>query len=313
MVVLMNFMSIWNIKTADEFQKVAKALSLDVRMRIYELLFQKPHNINEIAECLGLPLSTVTVNIQKLEEADLIACENVPGVRGMQKICSLKYETLIFSMRPASVTTAILNTKQIEMPIGQYVTFDAEIPCGLAGIKNLIGKIDDIRNFYSPEHVQAQLIWFKKGFLEYHFPDETPVNATIQSLEFSAEICSEAPGHNNKWPSDITIWVNSVELGTWTSPGDFGGKAGKFTPKWWPQTSTQYGMLKTWKIDDRGTFLDNEKISTVTLKEIMASKKPFISIKLGVKSDAGHVGGMNLFGKNFGNYQQDLLLQIHYF
>jgi predicted transcriptional regulator len=306
-------MSIRNIKSSEEFIKVAKALSLDVRMRIYELLHIKPHNINEIAEFLNIPLSTVTVNIQKLEEADLIISENVPGVRGMQKICSLKYDTLVFSMRPSSESAIIPNKKEIAMPIGQYVAFEAERPCGLAAKDKPIGKNDDIRNFYAPDHVQAQLIWLEKGYLEYHFPRDTPDDAIIQSLEFSAEMCSEAPGHNNKWPSDITVWINQVEIGTWTSPGDFGGKPGKLTPKWWPATATQYGLLKKWKIDEKGTYIDNEKISNITIHDIMLDNKPYISVKIGVKKDAKNVGGLNLFGENFGNHKQDLILQINYF
>ncbi len=53
------------------------------------------------------------------------------------------------------------------------------------------------------------------------------------SVQFSAELCSEAPLHNDDYPSDITVRVNGVELGTWTSPGDFGGERGRLTPDWW--------------------------------------------------------------------------------
>ena len=40
------------------------------------------------------------------------------------------------------------------------------------------------------------------------------------------ELSSEVPGTNANWPSDITLWVNEIEIGTWTSPGDFGDKRG---------------------------------------------------------------------------------------
>ena len=44
------------------------------------------------------------------------------------------------------------------------------------------------------------------------------------------ELSSEVPGTNADWPSDISIWVNDVKVGTWTSPGDYGDKRGRFTP-----------------------------------------------------------------------------------
>jgi predicted transcriptional regulator len=37
--------------------------------------------------------------------------------------------------------------------------------------------IDDPRSFYEPEHVFAQLIWFKQGFVEYDFPNNLPYGA----------------------------------------------------------------------------------------------------------------------------------------
>jgi predicted transcriptional regulator len=35
-------------------------------------------------------------------------------------------------------------------------------------------------------------------------------------------------------------------------------------------------------------------------------------VRLGVKPDALHVGGLNLFGRSFGNYPQDLTLRLEY-
>ena len=51
--------------------------------------------------------------------------------------------------------------------------------------------------------------------------------ARIGRLDLSAEICSEVAGFDNRWASDITVWINDVEIGTWTSPGDFGGERGR--------------------------------------------------------------------------------------
>jgi len=50
------------------------------------------------------------------------------------------------------------------------------------------------------------------------------------------EISSEAPSYNNNYPSDIVFSLKKIELGTWTSPGDFGDKRGNFNPQWWPES-----------------------------------------------------------------------------
>lgn len=113
-------------------------------------------------------------------------------------------------------------------------------------------------------------------------------------------------------PSDITLSVNGVETGIWTSQGDFGGVRGRLTPEWWPIEQTQYGVLKRWRITMDGTYVDGEKISEVSLDNINLEANPHICMRLEVKEDARNVGGINLFGKRFGNYNQDLVMRTHY-
>ena len=59
------------------------------------------------------------------------------------------------------------------------------------------------------------------------------------------ELSSEVPGTAANWPSDISVSVNKIDIGTWTSPGDFGDKRGVYTPDWWKLKGSQYGMLKS--------------------------------------------------------------------
>ena len=82
------------------------------------------------------------------------------------------------------------------------------------------------------------------------------------------ELSSEVPGTNLDWPSDITLWVNDVAVGTWTSPGDYGDKRGVYTPSWWKLEGSQYGKLKTWRIGQEGTFIDGVRISDVTIADL---------------------------------------------
>ena len=129
-------------------------------------------------------------------------------------------------------------------------------------------------------------------------------------VSFSFEVCSEAPGYQNDWPSDITVWINGEEIATMTIPGDFGGRRGRLNPEWWGDTLTQYGLYKEVRITDTGCYENDMKCSNLTLKDLELDKKNCISFKLGVKPDAVHAGGMNLFGEKFGDYAQAIEMKV---
>ena len=126
------------------------------------------------------------------------------------------------------------------------------------------------------------------------------------------EISSEAPGVNNDWPSDISFLLNDVEIGTWTSPGDFGDVRGLFTPDWWFPNWNQYGLLKMIVINKDGTFIDGLRISDVNIGQLNLNYRSTIRLKLMVRDDARNVGGLTLFGTGFGNYNQDIQVRIKY-
>jgi predicted transcriptional regulator len=287
-----------------------KALASLPRWRILQFLAEGGRSVNEVAEALQMPSSTVAAQIKILEEADLLHTELRAASHGLQKVCSRTYDNLIVQL---PYETAISSTAvEVAMPIGAYTSFAALPTCGLASESSLIGYLDDPLSFYEPERVQAGLIWFRSGFLEYSFPNRLPAGATLVGLQVSMEICSEAPLHDNNWPSDITLWVNGCELGTWTAPGDFGGQRGRLTPSWWDTKDSQYGLLKRWSVTGEGAFIDGRRLSPLTVGDLCIEPQQVISVRLGVKPDALHVGGLNLFGRSFGNYPQDLTLRLEY-
>ena len=58
--------------------RVARALSVPKRLEILRLLGEKKvMSVNEIAQELGIPLSSASVHIGILEEAKLIICERI--------------------------------------------------------------------------------------------------------------------------------------------------------------------------------------------------------------------------------------------
>jgi Predicted transcriptional regulator len=260
----------------DEFIHIAKALSTDLRLEIFKALLGQPRNVVEISEMFGLPASTAAINIRKLEEAGLIQTELVPGTRGTQKICSAVYSRIVVDLAHVRSEPSESGV-EVSLPIGQFVDSQVSAPCGILSERAIIGEMDEPRSFFEPERINAQLIWFRRGYLEYRFPNRTPRGAVIRHLELSMEICSEAPLHKRDWPSDITLWINGKEIGTWTSPGDFGGERGLLTPEWWGIENTQYGLLKTWRVNSDGSFIDGRNISGLTIDELELDDRPYLT------------------------------------
>mgnify|MGYP001432972330 FL=1 len=73
---------------------------------------------------------------------------------------------------------------------------------------------------------------------------------------------------------------------------------------------TQYGKLQTIRIDEKGCYDDLRKSSDETLETLGISDGYFISFKVGVKSDAENLGGMNLFGEKFGDFAQGIIMSV---
>ncbi|TFE01542.1 ArsR/SmtB family transcription factor [Jeotgalibacillus salarius] len=297
--------------TFDNMLSISKALANQTRVEILKILSEKPHNVNELKTKLNLPFSTTASHVNKLEEVGLIVTELVPG-RGTQKISAINYDQIVMDLF-WDHSTAEQQEINFEMPIGDYLDCYVVPNCGLVAEDGYIGAQDDPRSFYEPDRKKAQLLFFRDGYVEYRFPNRLPDGSQASEIEFSAEVCSEAPNYKLDWPSDITVWVNEKEIGTWTSPSDFGGERGLQTPEWWRTNYTQYGLLKQWKITKEGCFIDNIQVETdLTLTDLMLEDKPYISFKIGLKEDAVNVGGMNLFGPKFGNHEQGINMHMKY-
>jgi len=293
-----------------QLERVLKALDAPNRLKILRYLSDRVASVNDIATALEIPTSTAAAHIDLLEEAGLIRSELEPASRGLRKICARMYDRVVLDL--PVVDQPREEALELVMPIGAFVDCEVYPTCGLLGALGPIGLLDDPTSFYEPGRIDAQLLWFRHGYLEYRFPNRLPSRARPESLQLSMEICSEAPLYNPDWPSDITVWVNGAELGSWTSPGDFGGEQGRLTPEWWTPRNTQFGLLKVWTVSERETSIDGMPISAVAVRDLQLVGTPYIAIRIGVKAEAAHVGGINLFGSRFGNYPQDLVLRIAY-
>lgn len=292
-----------------ELCSLGKALSSEVRIEILKLLEQQSLNVNEIAEKLGIPASSAAMNVRVLEEAALIRTELKPGVRGSMKICSRQCSEVEIQLKTEEKD---IRVESISMPVGNYVDYEVSPTCGMVNDTDYIDGEDEPRCFYNPLRTTAQLIWFGAGYVEYRFSNAGVQGKKLKMAELSAELCSETANYDLDCPSDITLWLNGLDAGTYHCPSDFGGRRGKLNPDWWEDKNTQFGCLKTWRIDETGTYLDDEKVSDKKIGDYQMTETPYISVRIGMKEDARHIGGVNIFGSHFGDHPQDIVLKLHY-
>lgn len=298
----------YEIDNVDKVCALGRAFSSPIRLKILQLLYEDSLIIGDIARIMDIPASSAAFHLKILEEAGLIRMEERPGARGSSKLCSRKIDFV--SVRLLRKDQNVREVFSSEMPVGMYSDCRVVPTCGLCGADGVIGNEDQEFSFYLPERINAGILWSSAGYVEYKFANGLVSSDTVKRICLTMEICSEAPGFREDWKSDITVWMNGVDCGTWTSPGDFGHRRGRLTSAIWPNGSTQYGMLVNWEVRKDGCFVNGEHVEEVTVDELELSGKPYVTVRIGNKEDAYYIGGFNIFGKDFGDYEQDIVLSL---
>ena len=237
-----------------------RAVSVPERLAVLKCILLASKSVPDIAAELNLPASSVARHIDILDKAGLIYTSLQPGPKGHAKYCSQAVLSVTLSLE-ADDSRKEDAGYEVEMPIGMFSHCHIKAPCGMTGAEGKIADFDNPKIFFSPVRTKAECIWFDCGFISYNFPADFSDKQRFSEISFTFEICSETLYYNNNWPSDITVRVNDVEVTTFTSPGDFGGRRGKYTPSYWPVTSTQFGLLKNITVGSDGVFVDNSFVS----------------------------------------------------
>lgn len=298
------------IKNLDDGIELFKVLGSDVRADILKILIKDGGmNLNELAARLDLTNGALTSHIKRLESAGLISVTPMYTGHGNQKLCTAIVDKIVINLIEEK---SVGDTFDTELKVGHFTNHEIFPTCGLASPEMLIGEVDDPRYFEHPGRFNADILWFTRGFVEYSIPNLIPSNNKINQISISMEVSSEAPGVNSSWPSDLSFYLNGVKLGTWVSPGDFGDVRGIFTPAWWPVNWNQYGLLKLLVINDKGTFIDGLQLSDVSCKDLGLNFRSPLKLRLAVEDTAKHIGGLTIFGRSFGNYNQDIKVSISY-
>ena len=307
-----NSFSIVDPKEEESILQISYALSSPERIKIIKSLLTDSKNLTTLSKELNIPMTSLARHVDILADAKLIFLNYQPGPKGHTKYCALATLGYSVSFSPIFTPNDAPPSYSTELPIGLFSHCHIEAPCGMLSSESKIADFDEPSHFFTPERSKAECLWFDKGFISYNFP--TPPRSKIDGIDeitFSFEICSETNCYNNNWPSDITVHINKIEILTFTSPGDFGGRRGKYTPEFWPITSTQFGLLKYITVNKTGVFLDNQFISDeITFDDLHLFDGFAIQLSIGIKDTAKYKGGINLFGKNFGDYPQGIKMTL---
>lgn len=300
-----------SIYDEERISVIMHAMASKVRREILRLVNRNSYSLTEIARTLNIPTSTAAFHVNNLLAADLVRVQSQSALHGSSKIISRRLDEINISYISDYDANQTMSSV-LDIPIGSFTDCQVIPSCGIATENNILEVEDQPGVFFSPLRMGAQVIWISGGYLEYKIPNYLLKNKEPVGVSISLELCSEAPNYRNDWESDITFWINGKELCTWTSPGDFGGHRGLLNPEWWPEMSTQYGLLKTIRVTERGTYLDENKESEDGLERLHIDQGDYFTLRIGIKPDAQNIGGINLFGSKFGNYQQNILVKLSY-
>ncbi|MBP0574380.1 hypothetical protein J8J27_27125, partial [Mycobacterium tuberculosis] len=73
---------------------------------------------------------------------------------------------------------------------------------------------------------------------------------------------------------------------------------------------SQYGILTNWRVDAAGTWMGESKISPVTLADLKLAEHHSVRLRIGIDEQAAHPGGVNIFGRGFGNHNHDIVMRL---
>ena len=106
----------------------------------------------------------------------------------------------------------------------------------------------------------------------------------------------------------VPNFIITTKTGQATSP--FGST--EQSPEWWSSGCTQYGKLLILELSETGCLLNGTPVPNLTIHQFHFSANTPITIRIGNKPDAEYPGGFNIFGKKFGDFEQDIVLSITY-
>lgn len=298
------------INSLEDSRILFDALSSPTRIKIIELLQRTATmNIDTLAKLLNISNGALTPHIKKLAECGIINVKLESIGHGTQKLCSIAESKIVIDLIDRTLTG---NYMQLEFNVGQFSDCLINPTCGLCTKDNPLFDFDIPLYFKFPERFNAELMWFTDGYVAYNFPNPLKEGQVLSELHISLEISGEGPFTATDYPTAIDFYNGNSFLGRYDCPGEFAEHPGKLTPEWW--TYGQYGQLITIIISDSGTTINGLEASSYSTNSLLKECRPGELVKFIIScQDRSHTkGGVTLFGKNFGDYSQGIVMKAFY-
>ena len=305
-------LNIDNENDLNQIYLIGNALASPVRVAILSQLKTGEKSVTELAKINLVSVSSILFHLDLLKKANLVNIVTIKTDSVQKKVVTRSCFNINIDLFIEDIAS-LQTLKYFEsMPVGGFIDAEFGNKCGYVTTTEAIGLYGD--GPFIPQRFDAQILYVNHGFVEYAFNNGKIRNKKAKEISFTLEICSEAPYYNNDFKSDIVFSINGIELLTYTSPGDFGGRHGKYTPDFVSINSSQYGIIKTILVNETGVYLDNILVNdNINISSLNIEKGNSIRFKIESKKDAINQGGFNIFGKNAGDYPHDIEMLIVYY
>ena len=170
---------------------------------------------------------------------------------------------------------------------------------------------NDPRVFSYPQHLDAEILWFHDGYIEYRIPNLLPENQRIVQLTISLEMSSADQGAAAESGSLISFALNDQPLCSWITEPEINSR-GIYTPLWWKNHQCQHGHLKMLVINEMGIFIDGVKAQEPGTGWTFLDSHNEMRLRIETHPFEGHDGGVAIYGSSFGNYKQNIQAIVHY-
>ena len=301
-----------NKNDLDDIQKKCEALASPIRVNIMHQLINQDLSIYELAKLNHVSVSSIIFHLKILEDAKLIIITTSSGTK--EKKIVNRYGQIQSLSIELSLTENIkqdLEKATQTVPVGAYVDADMGDESGIV----FNGKIVPIHNNapYRHDRFEAVSLFLNSGYVEYSFNNDQFRNKEVSNLTITLEICSEAPYYNNEFKSDITFYINGIEILTYTSIGDYGGRKGRYTQQFTSNNFSEFGKLEVITVNAKGVYIGEKLVNEhITLDDLKINKGNCVKFKVESKKDAKNQGGFNIFCRGSGDYNQDIEMQVTY-
>ena len=290
-----------------------KTLGSGMRMQIITQLSRNPEmNLGELSAALEVTQGALTAHIRLLEQQGLIRVETRHSARGLQKICSLNEDMILLNVYP-SFEEKSTNVYRTEVSVGHYTDYTVHAGCGLVTDSGALGAQDDPRVFSYPERMNAQMLWFHDGYIEYRIPNLLPEHHRIIQLTISVEMACAEQGSQEDIFSDVDYYLNGRRLGSWLADTQNKGSShGIYTPASHLSPLRQHGFLKMLVISTSSVYIDGVNVRETGADWPFLDENGEMRFRIENHTSPEHPGGVALFGDRYGNYNQNIQVIVHY-